>query len=427
VTLSLAAVTVVSACTSEVGNATYSPPVDTTSSGPITGQVVVDPDNAAWLAYEDGGSFFMCGPGDPEGFLYRGTRRPDGTRDGDQLALIDKLGPAGANSIYLMAVRSHGGDGGSDENPFFDSDEDEAVSDAILDQWATWFDAMEKWGIVIFFFLYDDSARVWDTGHAVGPEERAFIQTLVNRFERYPNLIWVVAEEYSEALSRERTANIAAEIRAADDHDHVIAVHQLSGLRFDFPVDPNIDQFAIQYDTPSDSALHVAAARAFLEAGGRFNLNMAEVSRTDRRHHGSGTEARRKNWAAAMGGASVMALGWDIASTSTLDLRQCGYLVRFMEAADLSGMAPLDDLALGNTLYVLGAPGREYILYATDATGTIGLRQLEGGRYDLLWLDPITGETVEQRNLGPASGDHEWEIPIGFGPEVAVHIRRSPQ
>jgi hypothetical protein len=423
--LSLATAPGTAACGPDGARAAYSPSADSTKSGPIAGQIIVDPENAAWLAYEDGMSFYMCGPGDPEGFLYRGSRSSDGTRDGDQLALIEKLGPTGANSIYLMAVRSHGGDGGRTENPFIDSDEDKGVSSEILNQWATWFDAMESWGIAIFFIMYDDGARIWDTGDAVGPQERAYIQTIVNRFEGYPNLIWVVAEEYSEAFSPARAANIAAEIRATDDHDHVIAVHQLSGLRFDFPDDPTVDQFAIQYDTRSDSALHAAAVRAFADAGGRFNLNMAEVSRTDRRHHGSGAEARRKNWAAAMGGANVMALGWDIGSTPTQDLQQCGYLVRFMEAGNLSEMAPRDDLVFGDTRYVLAGQGNEHILYATDATGGVGLRQLASGTYDLVWLDPITGATLEQLNRSTAGGNHAWEIPIGFGPEVAVRIHPS--
>ena len=47
--------------------------------GPLPGQIVVDPDHIQWLKRAGGGSFFMCGPGDPEGFLYRGTLNPDGT------------------------------------------------------------------------------------------------------------------------------------------------------------------------------------------------------------------------------------------------------------------------------------------------------------------------------------------------------------
>ncbi|KKL04296.1 hypothetical protein LCGC14_2617490, partial [marine sediment metagenome] len=80
----------------------------------MLGQVVVDPKNPRWLFRRGPGGrlkgLFICGPGDPEDFLYRGTRRPDGTRDGDQMKLIAKLKPTGANCIYIQAVRSHGGD-----------------------------------------------------------------------------------------------------------------------------------------------------------------------------------------------------------------------------------------------------------------------------------------------------------------------------
>ena len=58
---------------------------------PQSGQIVVDSSHPAWLKYEGGGPFYLCGPGDPEGFLYRGTRNADGTRDGDQLTLINQM------------------------------------------------------------------------------------------------------------------------------------------------------------------------------------------------------------------------------------------------------------------------------------------------------------------------------------------------
>ena len=89
---------------------------------PMPGQIVVDDGNPRWFRYHGGGPFFMAGPGDPEGFLYRGKLRPDGTRDGDQAKLIAKLAGSGANSIYLMAVRSHGGDGEESHNPFVGHD-----------------------------------------------------------------------------------------------------------------------------------------------------------------------------------------------------------------------------------------------------------------------------------------------------------------
>jgi hypothetical protein len=55
----------------------------------LPGQVIVDPGNRSYLVYNrdangDGelDPFFLIGPGDPEGFLYLGERRKDGTRSG---------------------------------------------------------------------------------------------------------------------------------------------------------------------------------------------------------------------------------------------------------------------------------------------------------------------------------------------------------
>ena len=101
--------------------------------------LVVDQTNRRWLRYEDGSPFFLCGPGDPEGFLYRGTRNSDGTRGGDQKALIKKLAKTSANGIYMQIIRSHGGDGSSTHNPFIYSDPALGLDEDILDQWETWF------------------------------------------------------------------------------------------------------------------------------------------------------------------------------------------------------------------------------------------------------------------------------------------------
>jgi len=215
---------------------------------PLDGQIIVDPNNARWLKFHAGGHFFLAGPGDPEGFLYRGTRNSDGTRTGDQLDIINKLKKTGANSIYLMAVRSHGGDGSGNHNPYIDSNKDNDLDQDILDQWETWFIEMDNNGIVIYFFFYDDSSRIW-AGDTVNSQEKLLFETLVNRFEHHKNLVWVIAEEYGERYSAARISNLAAIVRQADDHDQVIAVHKNSGLTFDeFADDVNIDQFAMQYN-----------------------------------------------------------------------------------------------------------------------------------------------------------------------------------
>ncbi|MCK4580504.1 MAG: serine hydrolase, partial [Dehalococcoidia bacterium] len=276
---------------------------DALDSGPLPGQIIVDPDHPEWLKYNGRGPFFMCGPGDPEDFLYRGSRNSDGTRSGDQMKLINKLKGTGANCIYMQAVRSHGGDGDSTHNPFVGSNPLNGLDQDILDQWESWFTEMDNNGIVIFFFFYDDSARIWKTGDSVGAEERSFIQGLVNKFKHHKHLIWCVAEEYSERYSRARVSNIAAEIRSADKYDHVMAVHKHTGTSFsEFANDLNIDQFAMQIGASSASGLHSDCVTAWNSASGRYNVNMSEGT-----NHMSGgsTEIRQKSWAAAMGGAYV--------------------------------------------------------------------------------------------------------------------------
>jgi hypothetical protein len=409
--------------------------------------IVVNRDYPAWLQYSDGSPFFMCGPGDPEGFLYRGTRRTDGTRDGDQLTLIEKLAGTGANSIYLMAVRSHGGDGEFTHNPFIDSDPDKGINTAILDQWEQWFSAMEAADIVIYFFIYDDSSSLWhprlrnlDRGNyslnetinrfkrrfqgddSVSAPERAFIHTLVNRFEHHPNLIWCVAEEFEESFSAARVKNIAAEIRAADDYDHVIAVHRLTGVRFDeFADDPLIDQFAMQYDAKNPAVLHAAVVEAWRLAAGRYNLNMAEIPYGAT---GSGAEARHKIWAMAMGGAYIMINGMDIENTAIADLEDCGRMVDFFRSTGFWRMAPDDELAYEDSEYVLADRGLAYIVYSAQLHNAMGLKQLPAGRWRLKWLDVANGTIVETTHLQAQSSAYAWPKPKALGPEVVIYLRR---
>lgn len=393
---------------------------NTAKSAPLTGQITVDPKNAAWLVYQGGGAHFLAAPGDPEDFLYRGTRNNDGTRTGDQMEIINKLKTTGANGIYLQAVRSHGGDGDATHNPFINNDPAQGLNTTVLSQWESWFTAMDNSGIVIYFFFYDDSARIWNTGDAVGADEKIFLETLVNRFEHHKNLIWVVAEEYAEVYSPARTSNIAAVIRAADDRQHVIAVHKNIDLDFDeFATDPNIDQFAIQRDFGNSAAsLHSDMVTAWNKAAGRFNNNMSEAP-----EWGTGITARHKAWAVAMGGAYVMGFGMDIASTPTGDLEDLGRLVRFMESTNFNEMAPHDELAFGGTQYVLARPGHSYIAYAANLSSNIGLQNLAAGTYDFKWFNPATGATVVQTGIAVSSGNQSWTKPATMGNELALHIK----
>ena len=337
------------------------------------------------------------------------------------MTLINKMIGTGANSIYLMAVRSHGGDGGSDENPWIGSNKDNPVDQDILNQWETWFTAMDNNGITIFFVFYDDSSGPFgrDVGSQLDSREANLIDTIVSEFKHHKHLIWCVAEEYSEALSNAHVSKIAQRIKQQDDNNHPVAVHQHSGTSFDFNGNPNLDQFAVQYNTDSTSALHNAAVAAWNNVGGLKNVNLAEFQPQP-----TGSNLRQKVWAIGMGGAYSMILFMDIAGTPVSDLQICGRLVNFMQAARFNETRPYDSLARGNTDYVLADPGDVYIAYG-DAGSSLGIN-IQAGDYRVRWYDPVDGDWVDQGTQTLAGGDRTFTKPGGISSEAVV-LLESPE
>jgi CubicO group peptidase (beta-lactamase class C family) len=382
--------------------------------------IVVDSEHPAWFKYQNGDPFFMCGPGDPEGFLYRGTRNSDGTRTGDQMTLINKLIGTGANCIYLMTIRSHGGDGDSTQNPWVDSNINNALDEDILNQWETWFTEMDNNGITVYFIFYDDSSAPFgrDVGSSLDSREANLIDTVVSRFKHHQHLIWCVAEEYAEALSTAHISKIAERIKLMDDRQHPVAVHQNNGTSFDFNGNANVNQFAVQYNTDSASALHAAAVAAWNNVGGLKNINLAEFDPLS-----TGSVLRQKVWAIAMGGAYSMILGMDIASTSVSDLEICGRLVQFMEATRFNETVPYDSLARGNTDYVLASPGNVYIAYG-DSGGSLGVN-VQAGTYSVRWYDPADGEWVHLGILTLPAGDQTFTKPGVIAGEAALYLSET--
>ncbi len=431
-------------------------PVENTY-GPQYGQIMVDPDNSSWLVYnrdENGDGrpdpYFLCGPGDPEGFLYRGTRNPDGTRDGDQNELIKKVRENGGNCIYLMAVRTHGGDAWKDlerdpesfpdkeHNPWVGQHPDYGLNPDILDQWELWFTEMDRNGITIYLFIYDDAIKVgeqigWHLDEAgnLHPGERKFLQDIVNKFEHHKNLIWCIMEEGQE-IGKEwqlHISKIAETIREADDYKHVIATHQLGGNVFYHADDPNIDQFAIQGNWETGNtpdSIHSWLVKAWNLAEGRYNLNMAEFKTHDDLSQIGDREGIRKNsWAIAMAGSYIMVLGMEIIHTPPEQLQDCRHLQEFFESTDIHNMAPHDELKLSGTEYVLASPGYSYIAYSSENSEELGLQNMVAGTFDMMWYDCITGKILQQDHITISSGRQTWKKPSELGEEVALYISRS--
>ena len=424
------------------------------SYGPQFGQIMVDPKNTSWLVYNrdsnrDGrlDPYFMCGPGDPEGFLYRGSRNLNGTRNGDQSDLIEKVRINGGNCIYMLAVRTHGGDAWKDaeenpesfpdkqHNPWVGQNPAYGLNPDILDQWELWFTEMDRNGITIYLFIYDDAIRVgeqigWhldETGN-LHPGEKQFIEDIVNKFEHHKNLVWCIMEEGQE-IGKDwqlHISKIAEAIRGADNYNHVIASHQLGGNVFFHAKDSLIDQFAIQgnWETGSSpDSIHNWLVKAWNLAEGGYNLNMSEFKTHDQLSQtGNRAEIRKINWAIAMAGSYVMVLGMDIYSTPVEHLHDCRNMHQFFESTDFNIMAPHDELKFAGTQYVLAYPGYSYLAYSSENSEKLGLQNMVSGLYNIRWYDCVSGQSVQESNVKINAGPQTWKKPPELGDEVSLYI-----
>ena len=105
-------------------------------------------------------------------------------------------------------------------------------------------------------------------------------------------------------------------------------------------------------------------------------------------------------------------------------LEDNGRINTFMEQTDFHKMKSRDDLAAGSTKWVLANPGSSYIAYTYDYSGTMGVRDMTAGKYDLMWFDPVDGDTVTQKDVSVSSGDATWTKPDTIGNEVALYISK---
>ncbi|MEZ6048185.1 MAG: hypothetical protein R3C11_21935 [Planctomycetaceae bacterium] len=404
--------------------------------GPQPGQIIRDPNHPQWLMRKEGKHLFICGPGDPENFLYLGARQSDGTRNGKQHELIQKLIEHGGNCIYLQTIRGYdkdgdgrkdgGGDGAANENPFIDGDYRKGVNTLVLDQWEDWFTEMDEAGILIYLFIYDDGDAPWPYQPGkVDPGERNYVETIVNHFKHHRNLIWIVGEEHDDVDYVNDIANIIAE---TDEYAHLIGNHHNSSEEFKTWRDDTVmTHHSLQCAKKTDE-VHKTALRA-RQAGEAASQKrhgfMTIYSETTASQGNDLLDVSRYNWNIAMAGVMPMRLGMKIYDTPPEVLESCRIVQEFFEATDFYRMSNHDELAFGATDYVLAVPGESYIAYAENLTGQIGIRNLSSGEYHITWLDCATGQAINQNKVRVSGGEASWPAPDQLGTQVAVWIRKT--
>ncbi|MEM1304942.1 MAG: hypothetical protein AAGG46_08595, partial [Planctomycetota bacterium] len=401
-----------------------------------------------YLKYNGGGPAFLSGPDNPEDFFFRGDEQPDGTRvGGGQEAMIERIAKSGANAFHCqmtrMRVCNFKDEGDDTHTPFIDHDPAKGLNPAVLDQWDTWIGMMEERGIMLHFEFYNDATDVemigWklDAYGNLHPDEKNWIEGIVNRFKHRKNILWGIEESVNK-LPGNRTTHfrkIGELIAATDEFNHPIVQSFVvpddpdgdfyeGGVMSDvYRGDPNIRVVTWLHIVPHKRD-YEAQHREYLKYreldGGRFVVMKNETFN----HPRKGRPSRIYMWSCAMTGIHTLEAYHNAEKSDDATLRQGGIISEFMEKTDFYRMAPRDELAAGETKWVLADEGSSYIAYSYACNKKLGVQGVPAGAYDLLWVDTETGDMIKQPGIEHLGGDAAWTKPEGIGLEVAVYARR---
>ncbi len=416
------------------------------------GQIIVDPAHPQWLKYNGGKRCFLFGAGNPEDFFFFGKRQADGTRTGGkQSDMIQRLAGTGANTFHVLALRDsryniEPGNGAPDCNPFVDSDISGKLDEDILSQWEGWLGEMEAAGLNVLFNFYNDfddyeDKAGWklDAQGNLHPQEKYFIEMLVNKFKHHKNLIWAI-EESCNKLSRakqQRLKKIAELVARTDNYHHPIA--QMFQILYydevtpdkvspeDYVNDPHVKMMTWgHYSTkakglPAVEQYYQELVTHGQEAAGRYVLLNTEVDK----HPTAGAINRLYCWTSAMANryTAMSSHRSDKTNVPRETNQDDGRIRTFMEGTDFHRMTPRSDLKNGSTRYVLAGEAGSYIAYSNNAGQGMGVRNMQAGAYLLRWFDTVDGDTVEQV-IAVTAGDQTWPRPPEIGSEAALYVKR---
>jgi hypothetical protein len=433
------------------GNHVYGQSSDRSLDDPnaLPGQIIVAGSNPGYLKYNGGGPVFLAGPDNPEDFLFRGTLNDDGTRSGGgQEEMIERMSEAGVNAFHCQMFRMRRcniKDEGDDQHgPFNDFDPSRGLNQSILDQWDTWLDLFEKYNIIVHLEFYNDATDVEMMGWTLDEkgnlhnDEKTFFEGVVKKFKHHKNIIWGI-EESCNKLPRSRTPHfkkLGELIAETDNYNHPIVQSFVipedpegdfpggGGTSDDYIDDPNIRLVTWLHVVPHGEDFE-AQHQQYLHYYKLDSRNFIVLKNETFHHPRKGVAARRYFWSCAMAGIHTLEAYIHANDADEQTFREFGYVNRFMEQTSFHRMVPRDDLASRSTMWVLARPGESYIAYSYEYLDKIGVKGLSAGTYDLLWMDTVTGETMNQAGITVDWGNAAFSKPESFGSEVVVYIKHQ--
>lgn len=387
-------------------------------------RVIQDPNYPQALSV-NGSYKFPCGPGDPEGFSYLGTKQGDGTRTGGaQQAIIDAMSPG--MTLYCILVRQPG-DGTSDETPFVSDTYGNPVNTDILAQHHAWFSQLQAKGCYVLLHIFDDHDTAdpgFGTGDTSPAAERSFLQQVVNYFEDLFNVIFIIGEEANEGFSNARVSDMASSMRDANNNI-LIASHQDSGVVFNHKTDSNVRLFCIQDNERSLSQFASDLDGIYSDAvSNGYIYGVTELGSTGP----TGDSKRQYCWVGFMKRACMMANYQLRADTMTsAELADDTRLTNFAESTTFYTMAPRDDLIVSSSAtHLLANPGSDYIALSRSYSAAIQIASMTAGTYTAHWQACDADQTATVSDISVSTGTNSFTKPGSItSNEVAVWLERQ--
>jgi len=88
---------------------------------------------------------------------------------------------------------------------------------------------------------------------------------------------------------------------------------------------------------------------------------------------------------------------------------------------DLSKFTERNDLASGDSEWVIANPGKMYFAFGGNVD-KIGVKDLPGGVWNVSWCDVKSGERFDQQVVAISGGDYTFGKPDRFGNGVLAYI-----
>jgi hypothetical protein len=438
-------------------------------------------DGTRYLKYTDTGKpMLKVGPDSPENFLsyadFDGTFHKDGHKDnlvktweahlkdwkeGDPtwkngkgkaiIGTINYLASKGMNVFSFLTLNIVG----DDQNvfPFIDYDTFDRFDCSKLDQWEVLFDYADKQGMFLHFKLLEQECQGLLDNGAIGANTRLFYREISARFGHHLSLNWNIGEESGDWAKDHKTPpmNTIQRLAAAewfyqnDPYHHHVVIHCPPAFNDILGAESKYTGVSYQLGTQQFRNVHETVIKWLnlsKEAGKQWAISMDEPGGAQHALLPDAEDAAHDSaringlWGAFLAGAwgNEFYFGYDHPHSDLTceDFRsrdlfwnQCKYLLDFFEENKIAVSETENQSNLvqkGN--YCLAIPGKMYIVFLRNGSGTINLEN-QAGEFAVKWYDPRNGGKMQTGSVkkikggkmlklegAPSEPDKDWVVLI---------------